>query len=361
MSGVWPAREAEQVLAACFGREPAARQALDELADSGDAAALGPLLYRRWPAAKHRAVEEGRRAYLTLWRQNGERLEHLAAVLSRFGGRGIRCLVLKGAALAVRYYRDAGVRAMRDFDLLIRDCELETAIALLEEAGYRAEGGLSGSDIARRARVGHAWQFSLGDRQSCDLHWRPVVRCYSPEVERLFWEGAEKCSFGGAEAGVLGPTDQLFHVCAHGLQWDWHPQVRWVADALTVLREPVDWKRLKTLACEAWMRVRLARALRYLRDRWEAAVPEEMPAELERAAPEWETREYRLLLKACPLGFVDSALWHWYHFRRIRRFDQAWSEMPALAGFAEYVPEFVGARDVAALWNKLTPELRARL
>jgi len=180
-------------------------------------------------------------------------------------------------------------------------------------------------------------------------------------VERLFWEGAEKCSFGGADAAVLGPTDQLFHVCAHGLQWDWHPQVRWVADALTVLREPIDWERLGRLASEASMRVRLARAMRYLRERWDAPVPAEMAGELESAAPGWERREYRLMLKKCPLGFLDSARWHCYHFRRIRRFDKQWREMPALAGFAEYVPAFVGARDVSGLWSKLTPELRARL
>jgi hypothetical protein len=350
MSGVWPTPAQELVLAACCAPEPEARKALDllpagradEALDSA-VAGLGPLLYRRSPSADHPAVAAGKRAYLSLWRQNYERLGHLSSVLTVFRSSGIECLLLKGAALALRHYRDLGVRGMRDFDLLIAERDLKPAIARLKEAGYAAENGYSAADIERRARVGHAWQFTTRDGQTCDLHWRPLVRCYSPEVTRMFRQGAERIPLGNISAWVPAPTDQLFHVCAHGLQWDWHPQLRWVADAMTVLREPIDWDRLCTLAAQSCMGFRLAHA----------------PA-LDNAAAKWERREYRLLLKACPLGFLDSARWHAWHFHRIRPFDPVWSAMPRLTGFPQYLGAFLDAASPAELWGKLRPELNAR-
>jgi hypothetical protein len=364
MSGVWPGPLEEQVLTACFAPEPEARAALDLLppgkADYPAIAMLGPLLYRRWPSSDHAAVVAGSRAYLSLWRQNQERLDHLSAVVSALAGRGIECLLLKGAAMALRYYRDPGVRGMRDFDLLIAERDLEPAIVQLQQSGWVAEGGCTAVEVLRRARVVHAWQFSLGSGQSCDLHWRPVVRCYSPEVTRLFWHGAERVQLGNSAVAVPSPTEQLFHVCVHGLQWDWHPQLRWIADAITVLREPIDWDRLRALAAAAHMQVRLARALEYVRLRFPTAIPAEVPTALEAAAPQWEHREYQLLLKPCPLGYLDSAWWHIYHFRRIRPHDPAWSAMPQMLGFPHYLRAFLNAGGLRELWNKLRPELAVR-
>ncbi len=354
------------MLLACLAAEPEATRALDRIVstngggvDAGCAQFL-PLLYRRWPLRQDAILIAGKKAYLTIWRQNQDRMLHLTSLLEGFQELGIPCLVLKGAALILAHYRDPGLRGMRDFDLLIHERNLEAAIVHLTRAGYTAERQLQTSAILERARVGHAWQFSLGAEQSCDLHWRPVVRCYSPEVARLFWEGARTAVLDRAPALVPSPTDQLFHVCAHGLQWDWIPQIRWIADAVTVLREPIDWDRVARLAEESCMRVRLARALGYLRLHFNAPVPESLPERLERSAPDWERREYRLLLKPSPLGLFDSVSWHAHHLRRIRPFDAEWSAAPAWLGFPQYLKTFLNARSLPELLRKLWPELRMR-
>lgn len=365
---IWPTPIQEQLLSACFAADAEALRALDFISaiEAGGgldpaSARLAPLLYRRWPSAGCRLVSTGQKAYLTTWRQNQDRMSHLARLLAEFRNLGIRCLVLKGAALALRHYRDLGLRSMRDFDLLIPEEDLHRAVLHLEKAGYVAEGKRSPDAVLRSVRIGHGWQFFLGDEQSCDLHWRPVVRCFSPEVTRLFWQSAENVPLRGGTAAVPCATDQLFHVCAHGLQWDWLPQIRWIADAVTVMREPIDWDRICRLAAEARMRVRLARALRYLQGRFAAPVPHGIPERLERSTTNWERREYRLLLKPCPLGALDSFEWHVHHFRRIRRFDAGWSKVPFWIGLPQYVETFLGARGPRELLRRLWPELKARL
>ncbi|MDQ6706947.1 MAG: nucleotidyltransferase family protein, partial [Acidobacteriota bacterium] len=283
MSGAWPTPEQEQMLLACLAAEPEATRALDRIvAGNGERVGEGcaqflPLLYRRWPFRREAILSTGRKAYLTVWRQNRDRMLHLSSLLEAFQEQGIPCLILKGAALILAYYADPGLRNMRDFDLLVHERDLEAAIVQLTRAGYKADRQFESSAILPQVRIGHAWQFSLGTEQSCDLHWRPVVRCYSPEVAKLFWEDAKTVNFGGVTALVLSPTDQLFHVCAHGLQWDWVPQIRWVPDAMTILRGPVDWERLSHLATESCMRVRLGQALSYLRRCFSAPVPAPLP------------------------------------------------------------------------------------
>ncbi len=367
MSGCWPTPAQEQLLLACFAAEPTALRALGALSSSPPAdgpdlavSALLPSLYRRWPAAESELVRAGQKVYLTLWRENRERMRSLAELVAEFEKLGIRCLVLKGAALALRHYADLGLRGMRDFDLLVSESDLKPAIARLRDMGYTAERGYAADAIVRQARAGHAWQF-FRNGQSCDLHWRPLARCYSPEVTRLFWDSVETTPLGAGALTVLSPTDQLFHVCAHGLQWDWSPPIRWIADAMTVMRDPIDWDRVVRLAEESCMRVRLASALHYLRLRFEAPVPAGVVEHLDHGGPRWERREHRLLLKPCPLGGLDSVAWHAYNFRRLRPFDVGWRKSPLWIGFPQYLEVFLGARGLRDFFRKLWPELKIRL
>jgi hypothetical protein len=215
MSGVWPTDAQLALLVAALAPETEAAAALEQVADNtfADNASrqLLPLLYRRWPSRAGQAVLEGKKAYLANWLAYKERMQHVATVTERFAEEGISCMLLKGAAVAIRHYRDAGLRTMRDFDVLVRDTDVARAAEMLMSLGYVAEGGLTASDIDRRRRTRHAWQFYLGAEQSCDLHWRPVVRCFSPGVTDEYWATKER--EGAFE--VPAASVQLFHICAH--------------------------------------------------------------------------------------------------------------------------------------------------
>jgi Uncharacterised nucleotidyltransferase len=167
--------------------------------------------------------------------------------------------------------------------------------------------------------------------------------------------------FEGRHILVPSPSDQLFHVCVHGLQWDWTRKIRWIADALSILREPMDWERIRQLAEWARMSFRLAKALELLRERFGAQVPPDVPERLIRAALGWEHHEYRLLLKPCPLGGYDTIAWHAYHFRRIRPFDDRWRLLPLVLAWPQYVLAFLDAPSLRFFWLKLRPHLLLRL
>lgn len=368
MNPVWPTEFEEQLLLACFAPDEAAKRALRHCSEhwpdaGGDSATvlLLPLLYRRWPAEPGQIVGLGQRAYCATWNRNRERMAQLIEIAAGFREAGIRWMALKGAALALRQYVDLGLRAMSDVDVLIQPKDLSRAVLLLHRAGYRAEEDATAAAILRQARVRHAWQFFGEPDWNLDLHWRPVSRCYSPEVTRMFWDQAEAVRFGDNEILVPSPSDQLFHVCVHGLQWDWSRKIRWIADALSVLRAPMNWAHMSQLAESSGMSFRLAEALTFLLERFQAPIPPDLPARLIRVASRWEAGEHRLLLKTCPLGLRDSIAWHVYNFRRLRPYDDRWRRMPLVIALPQYAAAFLDAPGPRSFCVKLWPHLTSRL
>ena len=360
----------EQLLKACFGNSEESRPALETCAafdeDEVDVAMrrLLPFLYRRWGAlASSNLIDLAHRAYIATWQQNRERMAEIGLVLSEFERVGIECMLLKGAALTLRHYRDYGLRNMGDFDLLIHHDDIEPAINALLQNGWIAEGGCSAAAILRQSRVRHAWQFFKGDTQNCDLHWRPLAQCYCPQVSEMFWGGAESVKLGSDVVKVPCPTDQLFHVCVHAMHWEWTPNLYWVADALTLLRDAeLDWDRAAALAVSADMRMRFTQALAILESEFHAVVPKVVPKHvLGGQVASWERREHFLMQKPCPLGVLDSIAWHVYHFRRLRPFDTQWRELPVWSGFTQYVATFLDALTLRALIAKAWAQVKLRV
>ena len=282
----------------------------------------------------------------------------IASLLRDFEKAGIECMLLKGAALTLRHYRDYGLRSMGDFDVLVHQEDIEPSVRVLFRNGWTAEGGCTIDAIRRQSRVRHAWQFLRDGTQNCDLHWQPLARCYSPRIAEMFWQQAETVKLDDRVVSLPCPTDQFFHACVHAMHWEWTPNVYWVADALTVLRDSeIDWERAAVLAAASSMRVYFSRALATLVSQFGNAMP--ALAE-EDAAPEWERREYALMQKRCPLGFADSIAWHFYHFRRIRHFDARWREAPMPIGFAQYLAAFLDAPTWPALFTGLWAQAKLR-
>jgi Uncharacterised nucleotidyltransferase len=90
----------------------------------------------RWPGTARMAL---RRAEQEDFAFGVRQLDTASRVQDLLGARGVRCLPLKGAALAERLYDSVAHRPMVDVDLLVLD-EWPRAVTLLEEAGFAEQG-----------------------------------------------------------------------------------------------------------------------------------------------------------------------------------------------------------------------------
>src|SRR5262249_36243434 len=116
----------------------------------------------RWPDAARMALRwADQEAFAFGVRQ----LDAASRIQDLLGARGVRCLPLKGAAIAERLYDSVAHRPMADVDLLVLD-EWTRAVTLIEKAGF--------VDLEH---ADHAWSFL--DRVSgtiVELH-RGVTSC----------------------------------------------------------------------------------------------------------------------------------------------------------------------------------------
>ena len=153
-----------------------------------------------WPDATRVAL---RRAEQEDFAFGVRQLDTASRVQDLLGARGVRCLPLKGAALAERLYDSVAHRPMADVDLLVLD-EWSRAVTLLEEAG-----------LAEQGRADHARAFlDPASGTVVELH-RGVTSC-----ARLFpldldatWRRSRRGA--GLLKQVPSSEDLLVHLALH--------------------------------------------------------------------------------------------------------------------------------------------------
>jgi hypothetical protein len=107
-------------------------------------------------------------------RRQGTFLQMVAERLtSTLAARGIRCTVLKGAALSQALYGDPGRRPSSDIDLLVASERLSQAAAVVREMGYRAP-----SDYLDERGLPRLHLTLIHEREQLppvgDTEWRPA-------------------------------------------------------------------------------------------------------------------------------------------------------------------------------------------
>jgi Uncharacterised nucleotidyltransferase len=216
-------------------------------------------------------------AYRHQWLVSQQRIAAGARALSALSQAGIETMVLKGAALAHRYYKDLGVRLMYDVDILVRPQSARLAAEVLLSSGWTQ---LLPLDLDVLLPVSHGTMFRDG-KHGVDLHWYAT---WAPASEDDFWSAAEPIEIGEARTLAQCPADQLLHMCVHGIWTDGVP-IRWVADAVTIIHsEPaLDWDRLVDRGRARAVSLPLRDALTYLRNTFEAPVPGDVLRSLNRA------------------------------------------------------------------------------
>ena len=207
-------------------------------------------------------------------------LQKAAALTSRLKENGIRTILLKGAALSIHYYPSIALRPMSDIDIMIRPEHFSKAVKILTEQNWYTHE----NNLGLIFEIIHSCQFLNSENTELDLHWRLMRDCWNADKNEVFWESAIPLNYKLLVGETLCATDQLFHVCCHGARYNSIAPIRWVADALMILRSPfvIEWQRLYTLSKIYRFSFLLLHALSYLKETYGAAIPDSFLQQLER-------------------------------------------------------------------------------
>lgn len=274
-----------------------------------------PLVYRRL-----RSIDPANPALPTLkglyrrsWFET-TRLLHLAKPsLAALIQAGYPVLLLKGAALTLRYYHDKGARFFSDVDLLVPEAQAFNALELLTHLGWRGvPSDLSERDYLERF---HAVGLTHPSGGQIDLHRYLLHQNMAHGIDLPVWEHATPLDFEGLRVHSLCPADELLHSCWHGLRHGLRNNsvwfIGWIADAGIILNHAgteIDWDHL---LCEARRRqgaLLLSNGLTFLAEEYGMDIPKTVLTELARGPFAWfEAAEEKRF--STPLRWMPGALY----------------------------------------------------
>ena len=297
---------------------------------------LFPLVYRNLRGAPlaESLPADFRGQYRKTWYSNQAVFGRVAELLEKLQAEGLATLVLKGAALALLYYRDLGARPMADFDILVPSDEALRAFSLLERLGWRTKLPISrpGDFIGVKQSV----DFAADDGRSFDLHWHVLWDCCYSGADDPFWAGSAPLQVNQVATRSLNPTDQLLHVCVHGASLNRVPPVRWAADAYEILRATggsLDWPRLIEQARRLRLSLPLRDTLSYLKGALDAPVPVEVVRALSQIPVRPRDRKF-YRRKVERRGLLGEVPLMWLHYTALA---EASHRRRTMAGFAAYL------------------------
>jgi len=277
---------------------------------------VAPLLYDmlhrhdQWALAPRPAAARLQTAYRQTRMENALRVDVLCDALERFSAAGIPAAPLKGAALTEWIYEDAGVRPMKDLDILVPPHEAARAVDILLQAGYRRMVIELRPGFDREFR-GELELHAAGQiPYSLELHWRLIdMHWVDRHVDyESLWRRARPAAWRGVPAYRLGPEDWLLHQSAHAVYKHRRTDLLDLCDVDRLVRKsdpPPDWDRLLRIGQGCRWLAGLAQVLGQARAMLDTPIP---PSFLSQATAYTPPQPERWLAKAwLSGGLPDSA------------------------------------------------------
>ncbi len=352
--------------------------------DSGSFRLL-PLLYRRMSALGIEDPSRGlfKGTYRRTWYSNKLAIPEAARIIAGLSSSGVPAIALKGIALTLEHYRDAGVRSMGDVDIAVPRPLARRAVEILVRLGWTAEttpltgARITGSPGVARWTVGprptrdfdddyfdtrHAHGFASAGGLQVDLHWFLLQGNSEPGIDDSAWENARPLAVAGVGALSLAPADHLLLLLAHGARWNPIPPVRWVADAVTLIRaEPeLSWQQLVDGAKRRGLVLVVRNLLLYLEERFSVGVPDWVIRELaEFPVTAHEQRSYRVSVSAPGLAAGIEEVR--YLRRRYAARHRVASGGESRRSFPAYVRHVLGAASLPHVGGYACTEIMRRI
>jgi hypothetical protein len=211
-----------------------------------------------------------RGAYRYAWYKNNMLFNAIKPVLSRLNEANLDPVLLKGAALAMRYYPTSYLRPVTDADIWIPRDRILEAVDILESQGWKLSGTLSRNQALKAS---HAAVFTNAAGFQIDLHWR-FVWCASDVANDHFRKETVSALWQGLVVRMFRPESMFLHVCVHGARsgeyFDGNVHslprtLQWIIDCAQILsddKQDFDWNVTieQSLALNANLQLRYALA-----------------------------------------------------------------------------------------------------
>lgn len=345
---IWPDRHHEMLLKAALLNNKndalaAWRKWTAEPVIDAEAKTIFPLLYQRlqkWDRTET-APDILQETYRTTWFRNQQTFHVAKEIIHALNQAGIEMMLIKGAALIADYYHNHRLRPMYDVDVLIHLEQVETAINTITKLGLEVVIPLP----YHRIPLIHGTSFRKDNHIDFDLHWYLLEECCFPGADTPFWESAHSVEFLGESVKSLSPTVLLINVCIHGLRWEVTRPIKWVADALFILRQSsISWEQLTTIVSERELTVPMLEGLQYLREVYQAPIPINAIESLS-TVPVSYTEKLEFAVKAKRRTYWRRLLFHWFNYRRLKHMINARND---LFGFQRYLRWRWGVKN---LWH----------
>ena len=110
--------------------------------------------------------------YRHTWAKNTTLVGMMIPGLRALRSAGIDVMIIKGVALSVLYYKDAGTRRMMSTDVLVPFDKAKSAIQILQENGWTPKGPVSDEMMGVR----HCAELFNKEGVCLNLHWR--LHCF---------------------------------------------------------------------------------------------------------------------------------------------------------------------------------------
>lgn len=222
--GLFPTQEQQLVLRAALGQRDEALAAYAQWVARVDLTAdfdrevfrLLPLLYERLRELGYRDALTGRLkgVYRLAWAKSHRLFADTRPILDRFVAAGLPVMALKGAPLGLRYYGNIALRPMSDVDLVVPASQVDVAVGILQDMGYRPWKQVD----ADLKKFRHAVGFFAPGPKEFDLHWHMLFDFCDDGPDKEFWQTAQPFRFLDHDILTPDPTRMLVHTILHGLR-----------------------------------------------------------------------------------------------------------------------------------------------
>ncbi|UXP32658.1 nucleotidyltransferase family protein [Reichenbachiella agarivorans] len=210
-----------------------------------------------------------------VWSKNQIIFFQVKKIINLLDNHQIEHFFVKGVPLAKHYYGSDGIRPMSDLDIVVHESDVHELWDLLSQEGWKDLYSKQYVDTKRL--VGNSRCLINNKKDEIDTHWRVFKDSFSEHDEIELWEDLALLEIDGMKTKMLNPTFQLLHTIIHGMRWNELPSFRWICDSMIIIKtDSINWEQLLSFSEKRKYSLRISAALSYLRDEFDAVIPDEV-------------------------------------------------------------------------------------